>query len=66
MTKLYSNQTVTSIDSKDMCCFPNCEFCQKLNDIGNVIFPKYVRAGESFDSFCKLFYHQVTERRNGP
>ena len=62
MIELYPNQTVTSITTKEICHFSNCNFCQKLNDIGNQLFPK-ATMGKDFDKFCELFYHQITERK---
>lgn len=62
MTEKQSNQSVECF-TDEMCSFPNCEFCHKLNEIGKVIFPTYVKCGESFDKFGELFNHQTTIRR---
>ena len=49
---------VKNDDTTDMCSIPDCVLCEKLNEVGAVLFPKWSVFAKEFDEFGSLFYHK--------
>lgn len=53
------------MDTKDneMCSIPDCILCEKLNNVGAILFPKMSLFSKEFDDFGSLFYHRKIESK---
>ena len=54
---------VKNDDTADMCSIPDCVLCEKLNNVGSILFPKWSVFGKEFDEFGSLFYHRKTKSK---
>jgi hypothetical protein len=51
---------IIKLDTKEMCSLSDCNLCQKLNEIGEKIFPRGDEDWKNFVIFGELFHHEKT------
>jgi len=48
---------------EQMCSVDNCNLCEKLNEVGAMLFPKMSVFSKEFDAFGSLFYHTISKEK---